>query len=450
MSGPLAIEAHGVGKRYRIGSREAVRDTLIGTVLGAMRRPLHNFRQLRALTHFEDGEEKNVLWALRDVDFQVEQGEVVGLIGRNGAGKSTLLKVLSRITTPTRGRIELRGRVASLLEVGTGFHPDLTGRENVYLNGTILGMTKREIDLRFDEIVAFSEVETYIDTPVKRYSSGMRVRLAFAVAAHLEPEILLIDEVLAVGDAAFRRKSLGKLGDVANAGRTVIFVSHNMAAISHICSRALLLENGRLVQEGDASEVVGAYLTRSSQGVATGWRSEEATQAPVRINDLDLLTLDGNPMGTLCTGDGLRLRIGYTIEEGTSLPSASFVVRLKTHAGLELLRFSNTPISGFPIDDLSGDGQIDLVVPALPFTGGLYSMDVGIAREGAGFYCEHLDVMTFEVVAFDVYGSGFAIEQNVCTNVTPHRWMHRRAGADERSSAWLGQRLTHLPEDAPA
>ncbi|NOZ70655.1 MAG: ABC transporter ATP-binding protein, partial [Chloroflexi bacterium] len=257
----IAIQVENLGKRYRIGVQEERYDTLGAQMLAWLQSPLNNYRRLRSLSRFgENGQAEDVIWALKDVSFTVKEGEVLGVIGRNGAGKSTLLKVLSRITPPTTGYVRLSGNVASLLEVGTGFHPELTGRENIYLNGSILGMTKSEIDRKFDEIVAFSGVEKFIDTPVKRYSSGMRVRLAFSVAAHLEPEILLVDEVLAVGDAEFQRKCLGKMQDVAGAGRTVLFVSHNMPAITRLCQRALLFENGRLVMEGPSDVVVASYL----------------------------------------------------------------------------------------------------------------------------------------------------------------------------------------------
>ena len=225
------IQAERVSKQYRIGTREVAYETLRESIMEAARSPLKRLRR-------RNGESSNdTIWALEDVSFEVTPGEVVGIVGRNGAGKSTLLKILSRITEPTSGRIELYGRVASLLEVGTGFHPELTGRENIFLNGAILGMKKAEIDRKFDQIVDFAEIERFIDTPVKRYSTGMYMRLAFAVAAHLEPEILLIDEVLAVGDAAFQKKCLGKLGNVAKGGRTVLFVSHNLQAVADLCSR---------------------------------------------------------------------------------------------------------------------------------------------------------------------------------------------------------------------
>ncbi|HUR81430.1 MAG TPA: ABC transporter ATP-binding protein [Thermoanaerobaculia bacterium] len=249
-----AIEAAGVWKEYEIGATEGLKgtQTLYDVVGDWLRAPLRRMRSL-------GGRERERFWALRDVGFDIREGEAVGLIGRNGAGKSTLLKILSRITAPTRGRITLHGRLASLLEVGTGFHPELTGRENIYLNGAIMGMKRREVDRKFDEIVAFAGVEKFVDTPVKRYSSGMYVRLAFAVAAHLEADILVVDEVLAVGDAAFQRKSLNKMGDVARLGRTVLFVSHNLAAIRNLCTRSLVFEHGQVAFDGGVAEGVAQY-----------------------------------------------------------------------------------------------------------------------------------------------------------------------------------------------
>src|SRR5690242_6302520 len=261
MADDVVIRAEGLGKKYLIGHAAeperyaALRDTLARGA-GNMWRRMGDIARGRALL---SGEKIEEFWALRDVSFEVRRGEVLGIIGRNGAGKSTLLKILSRITEPSEGRVTIDGRVASLLEVGTGFHPELTGRENIFLNGAILGMTRAEIRRRFDEIVAFAEVERFLDTPVKRYSSGMYVRLAFAVAAHLQPEILVVDEVLAVGDAAFQKKCLGKMQDVATGGRTVLFVSHNMAAIARLCRRALLLQQGSVVADGPVQRVVSSY-----------------------------------------------------------------------------------------------------------------------------------------------------------------------------------------------
>lgn len=257
----VAIRVEGLGKQYRMGPRQApyttLRESISNTLVAPFRKRLHADRQRN---NSGNSEHSDTIWALRDMFLEVRQGEILGVIGRNGAGKSTLLKILSRITEPTTGEVTIYGRVGSLLEVGTGFHSELTGRENIYLNGAILGMKKKEIERKFDEIVAFAEVERFIDTPVKHYSSGMYMRLAFAVAAHLEPEILLVDEVLAVGDASFQKKCLGKMGNVAKEGRTVMFVSHNMTAVQSLCQRCLLLNEGILEASGDPGEVVSRYL----------------------------------------------------------------------------------------------------------------------------------------------------------------------------------------------
>ena len=265
--GKQAITVEDLSKVYRIGVKEETHDALGRAFLDFVKSPLTNYRKYRSLYKFSEEELRSgeshddLLWALKDMSFEVNPGEVVGIIGVNGAGKSTLLKVISRITPPTRGMVTIRGRVSSLLEVGTGFHPELTGRENVFLNGTILGMRKVEVDKKFDEIVDFAGVEQFLDTPVKRYSMGMRVRLAFAVAAHLEPEILIIDEVLAVGDAEFQKKCLNKMEQVGEGGRTVLFVSHNMAAVTRLCSRGILLSAGKVIADGSAADVVSTYLT---------------------------------------------------------------------------------------------------------------------------------------------------------------------------------------------
>src|SRR5687767_11085985 len=264
------IRVEGLSKLYYLGGSGAVYSTLRETVMEVARKPL---------SYLRGNSNAELLWALKEVSFDVMPGDVVGIIGRNGAGKSTLLKVLSRIVEPTEGRVELYGRVASLLEVGTGFHPELTGRENIYLNGSILGMTRREIETKFDEIVAFAEVEKFIDTPVKRYSSGMYVRLAFAVAGHLEPEILVVDEVLAVGDAAFQKKCLGKMRDVASMGRTVIFVSHNLPAITRLCERVILLDEGKVLHDGTSYQVVRTYLN-SGLGTSAARAWSDLAKAP--------------------------------------------------------------------------------------------------------------------------------------------------------------------------
>ena len=254
-----AIQVKNLSKRYRIGLKDEIHDTFISKISSVLKSPFTNFKNLKKLSNFSDQNSDDILWAINDISFEIKTGDVLGVIGSNGAGKSTLLKLIAQITNPTNGRILLNGRVASLLEVGTGFHPDLTGRENIYLNGTILGMTKKEIDSKFEEIVNFSGIDKFIDTPIKRYSSGMTVRLAFSVAAFLEPEILLIDEVLAVGDIKFQKKCLGKMEDISSQGRTILFVSHNISAVKNLCNKGLLLENGKLKYFGDIEIAIKKY-----------------------------------------------------------------------------------------------------------------------------------------------------------------------------------------------
>lgn len=260
MSKEVAINVKHLSKRYRIGKKNVKTDTFLQSISLTLKKPFQNLSNLKKLTSFEKDEGSDIIWALDDVSFSVQKGEVIGVIGSNGAGKSTLLKILSRITTPTKGHIELNGRVASLLEVGTGFHPELTGRDNIFLNGTILGMSKNEIKENFNDIIEFSGINKFLDTPVKRYSSGMRVRLAFSVAAHLNPEILLVDEVLAVGDSDFQRKCLGKMEKVSKEGKTILFVSHNLNSIINLCEKTILLKNGKVFEYGESNKVINKYL----------------------------------------------------------------------------------------------------------------------------------------------------------------------------------------------
>jgi lipopolysaccharide transport system ATP-binding protein len=313
----VAITVENLGKMYRIGGKQERYKRFTESVMDALGAPLRRLRNLGQPTP-----ENQILWALKDVSFAVKQGEVVGIIGRNGAGKSTLLKVLSRITEPTTGEVRVYGRVGSLLEVGTGFHPELTGRENVFLNGAILGMRRAEIDRRFDEIVAFAEVEKFLDTPVKRYSSGMYVRLAFAVAAHLEPEILVVDEVLAVGDGQFQKKCLGKMGEVAKGGRTVLFVSHNLTTIRTLCSRTLLLNYGMCVADGPSDEVVRKYTGSIREGVyEQEW--SDPNNAPqnesIRLGRVSVQDEEGNPIENIYTDTAFNIEIEFMVKtEGTS------------------------------------------------------------------------------------------------------------------------------------
>ena len=308
-----AIVGEGVSKNYRIGEYRAGYATLRDTIVDVAKRGFH--RELEA--HFDE------IWALDDVSFEIEEGEVVGFIGRNGAGKSTLLKILTRITPPTRGTATIRGRVGSILEVGTGFHPELTGRENIYLNGAILGMKRREIRAKYDEIVEFSGVEKFIDTPVKRYSSGMYVRLAFAVAAHLEPEVLLIDEVLAVGDHEFQQRCMGRIEDISESGRTVVFVSHDMQSIARLCDRAYWLDAGRVVAEGPSEGIVAQYL-QSAAGTAIAWQNPRFGQPlrageVVKLEALRVVDQHGENAGTFDVREPVGIEFRFTVYERQAL-----------------------------------------------------------------------------------------------------------------------------------
>ena len=362
------ISIHQIGKQYRLGEVQ----------------PYYTFRDtfsnlLRPRKH----DRQNTFWALDDITFNVAPGEVVGLIGRNGAGKSTLLKILSQITPPTRGKIQLHGRVASLLEVGTGFHPELTGRENIFLNGAILGMAQREIRAKFDEIVAFADIEAFLDTPVKRYSSGMYVRLAFAVAAHLEPEILLVDEVLAVGDAAFQRKCLGKMDEVARTGRTILFVSHNMAAIRRLCHRSVLLENGRLTADGETDNVITTYLSHISDGAS----ATELTSRPDRTGDGRAqfthvrLLLDGQPSEALVTGKPAALLLDYKVSDAEKLRDINVSLGIDNQVGERICALS-TELVGQHFPSLPTKGTIRVDIPNLPLLPGRYAVTLFLTAGG--------------------------------------------------------------------
>ncbi|MBX7221901.1 MAG: ABC transporter ATP-binding protein [Blastocatellia bacterium] len=310
----VAIRVENLGKRFRIGASQPRYRTLRDTLMDSLKKPFQSVQRRFSGSPFSAGTpEETEFWALRDLSFDVQQGEVIGIIGRNGAGKSTLLKILSRITEPTSGLVEIHGRVGSLLEVGTGFHPELTGRENIFLNGAILGMRRKEVQSKFDEIVAFAEVEKFLDTPVRHYSSGMYTRLAFAVAAHLEPEVLLVDEVLAVGDASFQRKCLNKMDDVGKQGRTVFFVSHNMPSITRLCQRVLMLDQGRLANDGPAHKVAAAYL---ASGIGTTARREwpDSLRAPgnevARLLSVTIRT----EVGEVCDAADIRRPVGLEME----------------------------------------------------------------------------------------------------------------------------------------
>ena len=326
-----AVQVENIGKRYQLGLREKRHQTFREAFVELAMSPIRRLKHLAG-----HSQEDDTFWALREITFDVPEGQALGIIGHNGAGKSTLLKILSRITEPTEGRAVVNGRVASLLEVGTGFHQELSGRENVYLNGAILGMSREEIRRKFDAIVDFAGVEKFLDTPIKRYSSGMKVRLAFAVAAHLEPEILVIDEVLAVGDAEFQAKCLGKMNDVASGGRTVLFVSHNMAAIENLCDRAVVLAQGSVIHEGTASEAVALYHRQHSQLVTEDLRNAHRGKGlkPI-IHGVDIRMVGGvSPSSTVTAGSSVEIDIHY--ESPEPLDEADFGLAFESHSGASL------------------------------------------------------------------------------------------------------------------
>jgi lipopolysaccharide transport system ATP-binding protein len=397
------IKVENLGKRYRIGERESYR-TIRDSIARAAMAPWRGLR-----TRMAGGDppaDANQVWALRDVSFEVMPGEVLGVIGRNGAGKSTLLKVLSRITEPTTGRIELYGRVGSLLEVGTGFHPELTGRENIFLSGAIMGMRRNEIIRKFDQIVAFAEIEQFVDTPVKRYSSGMYVRLAFAVAAHLDPEILLVDEVLAVGDAAFQKKCLGKMSDVAREGRTVLFVSHSTASIEALCSACLMFKGGRLDARGAPLEILSRYVAAGAE-LGSGERS--LVQHPGRrghcvptMTRVELRSATALPTGVVRMGAPLEIRVTYAASRPVR-PVLGAVI--KTTYGAPVFCTSDRFCDQLIFCTPQAHGTVVCAIDKIPLMPGSYAIDLYLGDANGDF-----DVITeatsFEVLAADVTGGG--------------------------------------------
>ncbi len=395
-----ALEVRGLGKRYRRGQQRAGVQSFAELVSSAFSAPLRRYLALRP-TH--DGD--NSFWALRDVSFTVEPGEVVGIIGFNGSGKSTLLKMLSRIVTPTTGEALVRGRMGSLLEVGTGFHPEMTGRENIYLNGSLLGMSRAEIRREFDAIVDFAQVSDFLDTPVKRYSSGMYVRLGFAVAAHLLPEILIVDEVLAVGDAAFRAKCLGKMDAIARAGRTVLFVSHNMSAVAQLCHRVLLLDKGRCVFDGPVSEAVEQYLNRADSDAGEPLASKRPPWATPLITDVtwsspQKLAADAVPLGS-----DLDITVRFQCNDRAPLiePALSVIIHRLGHGPIGGV---SSLMTGAPWGrGEHASGVLHCRLPRLALMPGVYAIDVRLGDGGLD-----LDGLSgaarFRIMESDVYGTG--------------------------------------------
>ena len=412
MSQPI-ISVAGLGKRYYL-SHEKRQDTLRDTLAQGAR---GLWRRLTDPAGPGPGGEE--FWALRDVSFEVAQGDVVGIIGRNGAGKSTLLKLLSRITEPTTGRATIRGRVASLLEVGTGFHPELSGRDNIFLNGAILGMSRAEIARKFDEIVAFAEVERFLDTQVKHYSSGMYVRLAFAVAAHLEPEVLIVDEVLAVGDLTFQNKCLGKMQQVAGGGRTVLFVSHNMAAVQRLCTRCIYLRQGTVAEAGLTDMVINRYLTEAGTGaVSGGWKYARRSEW-LEVEGVELL-VNGEPCATVFAGATVTLLARYRCSAPERFPDGIECGLIVYGHGQKLVNFwSNAGLGrGLPA---TAHGVITCTVPEWPFRTMPMSVHLHL-----NYHLENLvdlpEALAFESVDSDRFGTGIVPHPSEGILLLPHSW----------------------------
>jgi lipopolysaccharide transport system ATP-binding protein len=421
MSLPFAIKVENLSKRYQLGARVAREQTLRDALIETARR-VNPFAGNGA-----HRQSKDELWALDQVSFQLQPGEVAGVIGRNGAGKSTLLKILSRITEPTTGRVEIYGRVGSLLEVGAGFHPELSGRENIYLNGAVLGMRRAEIAQRFDEIVAFAEVERFIDTPVKRYSSGMYLRLAFAVAAHLEPEILVVDEVLAVGDAAFQQKCLNKMGAVARQGRTVLFVSHNLAAVRHLCQRGITLSAGKVVFDGPAEEAVRNYLVGSEVAAhrmsdkLSLTNSQSDPQHRFEVTKVEILDQAGQVKQTLATGDYARFRIEW--RAGEAIEKAGVELGIHTLEGVPVIHYSTRPVSVVDVRFEPGRNVIECEFPNFPLAAGRYYVAVALTRPMIEWLYRDNQFALFTVEPSDVFNSGMPLTTERALIAAPHRWL---------------------------
>lgn len=428
------IRVENLGKKYIIGYHQQERYT---TLRDALAKQLKSFKRqlLRPLGKTMPERAKAEFWALKDVSFEIQRGDRVGIIGRNGAGKSTLLKILSRITEPTTGRIAIKGRIASLLEVGTGFHPELTGRENIYLNGAILGMSRVEIKKKFDEIVAFSEIETFLDTPVKRYSSGMYVRLAFAVAAHLEPEILVVDEVLAVGDAAFQKKCLGKMEDVGKEGRTVLFVSHNMAAVEKLCQRGIVLHQGTVRHIGSQTAALTQYLTSfSEQQVSLRDRTDRQGSGEVRVVAIEIRDEQGNVLDVVQSGQTVDIYFYFETQNCASY--ARVIACLAVATQLEVPVFlQHNRLTQDEFGLLPQQGAVVCRINRLPLPPATYQITYSLIRDGS-YLDGIMNAVELSVVDGDFYGSGEVppISHGVC--LVDAQW---RLEADRNLSLTSGQ-----------
>jgi lipopolysaccharide transport system ATP-binding protein len=423
-----AVEAFGVSKQYRLGQQAGGYRLLTETIAG----------RLRSLG--QRPPRRPEFRALDDIDFTVAQGESFGIIGHNGAGKSTLLKILARVTPPTSGEVHLRGRVGALLEVGTGFHPELTGRENIYLNGAILGMRRGEIKAKFDEIVDFAEIEQFIDTPVKRYSSGMHLRLAFAVAAHLEPEILIVDEVLAVGDLAFQEKCVGRMERVAGEGRTVLFVSHNLTAVQNLCSRAMLLSKGRKIAEGTTSDVIGEYVSGLQADTASDLRERTDREGDGRFRfDSIRFVSGGISVDVPTTGSDLEIILSYSARDDRPVLYPTVGIAIYTVFGSRILQLQSD-LAGQSFRELPPSGTITCKIPRLPLPAGRYTVNLFGATGGAvADWLGRASELT--VAEGDYYGSGQRPDESHQAVLIDHLW----ESGDDHAEVVAGE----LAQDAP-
>jgi len=419
-----AVVVENVSKQYQIGHLQRA-TTFREALVNIAKRPFA-------------GDRRNLetIWALKDVNLKAEGGEVVGIIGRNGAGKSTLLKVLSKITYPTSGRVKVTGRIASLLEVGTGFHSELTGRENIYLNGSILGMRKKEIDAKLDAIIDFGGVERFIDTPIKRFSSGMRLRLGFAVAAHLDPDVLLVDEVLAVGDVEFQKKCLDTMDSLHTGGRTVLFVSHNLAAIENLCPRSVWIDEGKVRMDGESKDVIKAYLGTfagaGKRGLDLRNIATRGGSGEIKFTALEFFGLDGQPLKVIRSGDNLVLRLHYMSEAPVKGPH--FGVQIYSDLGTRITSLS-TWAAGLDIPEvIDKEGYVDLVIDFLNLMPGRYYLSLWLKSVGATAYDVLDHCAAFDVEAADFYGSGKGIDGRFGIIFLPCRWKMQgmQAGGTEQ------------------
>ena len=416
----VAIRVENLSKQYRIGGPQARYKTIRESLTEAVRAPFRRLSSVvRGRASFVADE---TTWALKDVSLEVKRGQVVGIIGPNGAGKTTLLRILARITEPTEGYAEIHGRVGSLLEVGTGFHPELTGRENIYLNGAILGMKRAEIERKFDEIVAFSGIERFIETPVKHYSSGMYLRLAFAVASHLEPEILLVDEVLAVGDVEFQKKCLGKMEQVSREGRTVWFVSHNMAAVSNLCTEALLLDKGEMLERGSVESVIRSYMRVARSNVEVPWtdRTDRKGDGRMRFTDLRIEDVEGNVLDAVMCGQDITISLGYVVPGMERLRDVRVAIHFNTLFAAQAF-VCWTDLTGDSLLVAKPNGRIRCRIPRLPLAPGQYPFEVW-CKNGRILMDGVKDAGVLSVVEGDFFGTGKLPPKGVSPLLVGHSW----------------------------